>query len=108
MMCYAGAGRGRSQWARDVQRRYLARSLAVAVLNPSKSPSRAHSELERRSCFMQQKTESLDQIATNDAERQARIDLAAAHRAAVMHGFHEGIFNHLTLSVPGKTDRYYQ
>ena len=57
---------------------------------------------------MQQKTESLDQIAANDAERQARIDLAAAHRAAVMHGFHEGIFNHLTLCVPGKTDRYYQ
>src|SRR4029450_8077307 len=25
-----------------------------------------------------------------------------------MHGFNEGIFNHLTLSVPGKPDRYYQ
>ena len=32
---------------------------------------------------------------------QARVDLAAAHRLAVMHGFHEGIFNHLTLRVPG-------
>jgi ribulose-5-phosphate 4-epimerase/fuculose-1-phosphate aldolase len=42
------------------------------------------------------------------AEWQARVDLAAAHRLAVMHGFSEGIFNHLTLSVPGKTDRYYQ
>ncbi|HVC53007.1 MAG TPA: aldolase [Stellaceae bacterium] len=42
------------------------------------------------------------------AERQARIDLAAAHRLAVEHGFSEGIFNHLTLAVPGKTDRYYQ
>jgi ribulose-5-phosphate 4-epimerase/fuculose-1-phosphate aldolase len=41
-------------------------------------------------------------------EWQARVDLAAAHRAAVMHGFHEGIFNHLTLAVPGKPDRYYQ
>src|SRR5437899_6968263 len=39
---------------------------------------------------------------------QARVDLAAAHRLAVMHGFHEGIFNHLTLAVPGKTDRYFQ
>ena len=47
---------------------------------------------------MQQKTETLDQIAATEAERQARIDLAAAHRAAVMHGFHEGIFNHLTLT----------
>src|SRR5258708_13190405 len=42
------------------------------------------------------------------AEWQARVDLAAAHRLAVWHGFSEGIFNHLTLSVPGKTDRYYQ
>jgi ribulose-5-phosphate 4-epimerase/fuculose-1-phosphate aldolase len=42
------------------------------------------------------------------AEWQARVDLAAAHRLAVWHGFSEGIFNHLTLSVPGKSDRYYQ
>jgi len=41
-------------------------------------------------------------------EWQARVDLAAAHRLAYMHGFHEGIFNHLTLVVPGRTDRYYQ
>ena len=39
---------------------------------------------------------------------QARVDLAAAHRLAVMHGLHEGIFNHLTLRVPGTDDRYYQ
>ena len=25
-----------------------------------------------------------------------------------MHGFSEGIFNHLTFVVPGKSDRYYQ
>jgi ribulose-5-phosphate 4-epimerase/fuculose-1-phosphate aldolase len=42
------------------------------------------------------------------AEWQARVDLAAAHRLAFMHGFSEGIFNHLTLVVPGKIDRYYQ
>jgi ribulose-5-phosphate 4-epimerase/fuculose-1-phosphate aldolase len=41
-------------------------------------------------------------------EWQARVDLAAAHRLAHMHGFSEGIFNHLTLVVPGRTDRYYQ
>ena len=35
----------------------------------------------------------------------ARVDLAAAHRCAVMHDLHEGIFNHLTLRVPGQTDR---
>jgi ribulose-5-phosphate 4-epimerase/fuculose-1-phosphate aldolase len=41
-------------------------------------------------------------------EWQARIDLAAAHRLAFVHGLSEGIFNHLTLTVPGRSDRYYQ
>src|ERR1051326_5596029 len=41
-------------------------------------------------------------------EWQARVDLAAAHRIAFMQGFSEGIFNHLTLAVPGRDDRYYQ
>jgi ribulose-5-phosphate 4-epimerase/fuculose-1-phosphate aldolase len=41
-------------------------------------------------------------------EAQARINLAAAHRIAVRHGFNEGIFNHLTFVVPGRSDRYYQ
>ena len=41
-------------------------------------------------------------------EWEARVDLAAAHRLAVMHGLSEGIFNHLTQVVPGKPDRYYQ
>lgn len=39
---------------------------------------------------------------------RARVDLAAAHRLAYMHGFSEGIFNHLTFAVPGCGDRYYQ
>jgi len=51
---------------------------------------------------------SKDSHTITAAEWQARVDLAAAHRLAVWHGFSEGIFNHLTLSVPGKTDRYYQ
>lgn len=42
------------------------------------------------------------------AQRQARIDLAAAHRLAVKHELHEGIFNHFTLAVPNTDDRYYQ
>jgi ribulose-5-phosphate 4-epimerase/fuculose-1-phosphate aldolase len=49
-----------------------------------------------------------DIVTGIDAERQARIDLAAAHRIAEMQGFSEGIFNHLTLAVPGRKDRYYQ
>jgi ribulose-5-phosphate 4-epimerase/fuculose-1-phosphate aldolase len=44
---------------------------------------------------------------SNQAERQARIDLAAAHRLAARFGFNEGIENHLTLLVPGYTDRFY-
>jgi ribulose-5-phosphate 4-epimerase/fuculose-1-phosphate aldolase len=43
-----------------------------------------------------------------EAQYQARVDLAAAHRLAAMHGFNEGIFNHLTLAVPDADDRYYQ
>ncbi|MBM86705.1 MAG: rRNA adenine methyltransferase [Rhodospirillaceae bacterium] len=43
-----------------------------------------------------------------DEQWQARVDLAAAHRCAVMQDLHEGIFNHLTLRVPGVADRYYQ
>ena len=42
------------------------------------------------------------------AEWQARVDLAAAHRLAHMHGFSEGIFNHLTAVVPGRSELYYQ
>jgi len=41
-------------------------------------------------------------------EWQARVDLAAAHRLAHMHGFSEGIFNHLTVVVPGRSELYYQ
>jgi len=46
--------------------------------------------------------------ALEQARWQARVDLAAAHRLANMHGLNEGIFNHLTLNVPGSGDRYYQ
>ncbi|HUA90759.1 MAG TPA: aldolase [Steroidobacteraceae bacterium] len=41
------------------------------------------------------------------AEQQARIDLAACHRLAARFGFNEGIDNHLTLLVPGHSDRFY-
>lgn len=47
-------------------------------------------------------------IDPDSAEWRARVDLAAAHRLANWHGLNEGIFNHLTLTVPGKPGRYYQ
>lgn len=40
------------------------------------------------------------------AERHARIDLAAAFRLAVVNGFNEGIDNHFTLAVPGKPESF--
>lgn len=53
--------------------------------------------------------ETKGEIAGHTQEQwQARVDLAAAHRTAVSHGLHEGIFNHLTLRVPGYDDRYFQ
>src|SRR5579871_1154224 len=47
------------------------------------------------------------QFPRTEAERQARIDLAACHRLAARFGLNEGIDNHLTLLVPGHTDRFY-
>lgn len=41
-----------------------------------------------------------------DALTQAKIDLAAAHRLAVLHDLEEGIDNHFTVTVPGYDDRY--
>jgi len=47
------------------------------------------------------------QPAQAQAARQAKIDLAACHRLAVRFGLNEGIDNHLTLLVPGCSDRFY-
>ena len=41
-----------------------------------------------------------------DPVQQAKIDLAAAHRLAVLHELEEGIDNHFTVTVPGHDDRY--
>ena len=51
---------------------------------------------------------SRDPVARrSEAERRARIDLAACHRLAARFGFNEGIDNHLTMLVPGYTNRFY-
>lgn len=41
-----------------------------------------------------------------DAVAQARLQLAAAHRLAVIDELEEGIDNHFTVTVPGHDDRY--
>jgi len=43
----------------------------------------------------------------SEVERNARIDLAACHRLAYRCGLSEGIDNHLTMLVPGRSDRFY-
>jgi ribulose-5-phosphate 4-epimerase/fuculose-1-phosphate aldolase len=58
--------------------------------------------------FAMQIRVSPNSLQCSAEEWQARVDLAAAHRLAFMHGFSEGIFNHLTLTVPGRSDVYYQ
>src|SRR5207244_13366047 len=41
-----------------------------------------------------------------DPVAQAKVQLAAAHRLAVLHELEEGIDNHFTVTVPGRDDRY--
>lgn len=49
---------------------------------------------------------ALTPSAAADPITQAKIDLAAAHRLAVLHELEEGIDNHFTVTVPGHDDRY--
>jgi ribulose-5-phosphate 4-epimerase/fuculose-1-phosphate aldolase len=42
-----------------------------------------------------------------DPEQRARVDLAACYRLADRFGLNEGIDNHLTLLVPGYSDRFF-
>jgi ribulose-5-phosphate 4-epimerase/fuculose-1-phosphate aldolase len=42
-----------------------------------------------------------------ETQARARVDLAACYRLCAHFGFNEGIDNHLTLMVPGYSDRFY-
>lgn len=47
----------------------------------------------------------IERVSRNEVsakEWQARIDLAAAHHFSDRNGFSQGIYNHLTLAVPGE------
>ncbi len=50
---------------------------------------------------------AVEQIETSDEVRQARVDMAAALQLAARMGMAEGIDNHLTVRVPGTSDRYF-
>lgn len=45
--------------------------------------------------------ESAIEISLTEAERNARVELAACYRIFDMLGWTEMIFNHITLRVPG-------
>ncbi|UWU75853.1 class II aldolase/adducin family protein [Bradyrhizobium huanghuaihaiense] len=51
-------------------------------------------------------SDTAETASHHTAEWQARVDLAAAHRLAVIQGFSEGIFNHFTVAMPGKSDGF--
>lgn len=40
----------------------------------------------------------------NSEEYEARLDVAAAHRLAVMHGLNEGVWNHISLCSPDQPE----
>jgi ribulose-5-phosphate 4-epimerase/fuculose-1-phosphate aldolase len=44
--------------------------------------------------------------ASAEAERRARVELAACYRLADRFGLNEGIDNHMTVLVPGHSDRF--
>jgi len=51
--------------------------------------------------YMQTKARPIKELPMTEAERKARIELAAAYRIVDMFGWVELIFNHITLRVPG-------
>ena len=44
--------------------------------------------------------------STTDPVRQARVDLAAFHRLAARFALDDGIWNHFSLTVPGRPDLF--
>ncbi len=53
------------------------------------------------SIYLQAKPRAARELPMTDAEREARIQLAACYRVFDMLGWTEMIFNHITLRVPG-------
>lgn len=45
-------------------------------------------------------------MLVNDPIPQARLDLAAALRAAARHGLNEGVCNHFSMTVPGRDELF--
>jgi len=56
--------------------------------------------------YMQSAVRAAEAAAMTEAERKARIELAAAYRIFNMLGWVEMIFNHITVRVPGPEVRF--
>ena len=56
--------------------------------------------------YMQQGVRPVQQLPISDAEKKARVELAACYRIFDMLGWTEMIFNHITLRVPGPEPRF--
>jgi ribulose-5-phosphate 4-epimerase/fuculose-1-phosphate aldolase len=56
--------------------------------------------------YMQQTARAPKELPVSEAERKARIELAAAYRVFDMLGWVEMIFNHITVRVPGPEVRF--
>jgi ribulose-5-phosphate 4-epimerase/fuculose-1-phosphate aldolase len=56
--------------------------------------------------YMQQSARVLQKLPVTEAERAARVELAACYRVFDLLGWTEMIFNHITLRVPGP-ERYF-
>jgi ribulose-5-phosphate 4-epimerase/fuculose-1-phosphate aldolase len=56
--------------------------------------------------YMPTKARPAKAVPMTEAERNARVELAAAYRIFDMLGWTEGIFNHITLRVPGPEVRF--
>ena len=56
--------------------------------------------------YMQNTARAANDLPMTEAERKARVDLAACYRIFDMLGWTEMIFNHITLRVPGPEPRF--
>src|SRR5712671_3392033 len=56
--------------------------------------------------YMQNAARAAKELPMTEAERKARIELAACYRVFDMLGWAEMIFNHITLRVPGPEPRF--
>src|SRR3954466_3463728 len=56
--------------------------------------------------YMKQAASNVRELPVSEAERKARVELAACYRVFDMLGWTEMIFNHITVRVPGPEVRF--